>query len=231
MMKYRKELVKLLQHQVYHYGIWEIFSDFIEVSAIAVSNLIDKRYFDSREKQYLSIIKKYDKETVVLFPRMLSLLIMEIEQCNQEGNVEDILGQVFHELNIHDKWKGQFFSPPNIANMMGILTFDSKIADKSIREKGYITVNEPCCGSGSLLYGFINAMQKAGYSKEQCVVYASDIDMRCVYMTYLQCYLYGIPAIVKQMNAFSMQSNSPPFLTPACIRLLKENNMMKKKIV
>ena len=40
---------------------WQVWSDWITVSAIAVSNATDQSHFDEREKQYLSIAGKYTR--------------------------------------------------------------------------------------------------------------------------------------------------------------------------
>ena len=37
---------------------WQVWSDWITMSAIAVSNATDRSHFDEREKQYLSIAGK-----------------------------------------------------------------------------------------------------------------------------------------------------------------------------
>lgn len=40
---------------------WQVWSDWITMSAIAVSNATDQSHFDEREKQYLSIAGKYTR--------------------------------------------------------------------------------------------------------------------------------------------------------------------------
>lgn len=40
------------------------------------------------------------------------------------------------------------------------------------------------------------------------VVTATDVDIKCVWMTYLQLSLYGIPAVVIHGNSLSMQEHS-----------------------
>lgn len=37
---------------------WQVWSDWITISAIAVSNATDKSHFDEREQQYMTIVKK-----------------------------------------------------------------------------------------------------------------------------------------------------------------------------
>lgn len=47
---------------------WQVWSDWITISAIAVSNATDKSHFDEREQQYMTIVKKYTKQEVDALP-------------------------------------------------------------------------------------------------------------------------------------------------------------------
>lgn len=64
-------------------------------------------------------------------------------------------------------------------------------------EKGYITIFKPACGSGAMLLGMAKQVLKQGFSiTDNLVAFATDIDIRCVHMAYIQLSLYGIPAVV-----------------------------------
>jgi len=71
-----------------------------------------------------------------------------------------------------------------------------------INTQGYITVAEPCCGSGRMIYALCRAFKQAGYDyTKQMVIHATDIDQRSVHMTYIQMALYGIPGIAVHGNS------------------------------
>ena len=59
---------------------WQLWSDWITVSAIAVSNATDQSHFDEREKQYLSIAGKYTRPEMEAFTEMLALLVVALGQ-------------------------------------------------------------------------------------------------------------------------------------------------------
>ena len=140
---------------------------------------------------------------------MFAELVLEME--NHSEHLVDVLGELYQELNFNDEWKGQFFTPQPVSDLMGRLAFN----DKAYKEKGYITVHEPCCGGGSIIYGFANAMRDAGlnYQKDS-LIFANDIDERCVFMTYIQCSLYGIPAIVQQKDELQDKVLGDAWFTP-----------------
>jgi hypothetical protein len=55
-----------------------------------------------------------------------------------------------------------------------------------------------------MVLGAANAMRDAGYDfQRQMLVFATDIDVSCVYMTYLQLAVNGISAAVTHGNALT----------------------------
>jgi hypothetical protein len=180
------------------------------MAAISVSNAVDIKNFDVREEEYLQTIKKYTPEHQKLFPEMFARLILALEYEYHTRGFVDVLGCMFHELELHNKYKGQYFTPQHIAEMMGKLTFggsDGKPStEKAIEEQGYITVSEPTAGSGVMILGFAQAMRDENYCHStQMLVSAVDIDIKCVYMTYIQLSLYGRPAVVTHGNSLTLE--------------------------
>lgn len=202
---YRKEIVKTIGDLGYRHSTWQVFSDFVEMSAIALSNTVDWIHREEREKRYLEIINTYSKSEQQRFPEMLAYLTNAMEDSLAlDGGPTDILGQVFHEMELHNKWKGQFFTPVPVCEAMGMMMVGDKA--QMVKEKGFITVNEPCVGSGAMVLGFAKAMKANGINYcSQMVVTAQDIDLKCVHMAYLQLSLYGIPAVVIHGNTLTVE--------------------------
>lgn len=199
---HRKELISLIKKLSHKHSIWHVFEDFLAMSAFAISNSVDWVHRESREAQYMEIVGRYDRAELEAFPEMLSHLIEELERHAQFP--EDVLGRIFHELELHNKYKGQFFTPQSVCNMFGELSIGE--TDAIVDEKGYTTVNEPCVGSGAMVLGFAQAMQKRQYDfHRHMVVTAIDVDIKCVWMSYLQFALYGIPAVVIHGNSLTTE--------------------------
>ena len=202
--KHYQDILKMFNKLAYSRGTWEVFCDLLEMSALCISNTIDMRHFKKREQQYLETIGKYTPEHQMIFPEMLAKLVLALEHEYQTGGFVDVLGNLFHELKLHDRYRGQFFTPQHICTMMGKMVFDEK--DRSILEQGYISVMEPACGSGAMILGFVQAVRDHGYNhSQQILVSAIDIDIKCVYMCYVQLSLYGIPAVVTHGNSLTME--------------------------
>lgn len=98
------ELTKLIEALGRRHGTWKIFSDFLEMASEAVSNAVDLRQREARESRYLETIAKYSTEEQKQFPVMLGKLVDLMSE-----SVSDVLGKTFHELELHNKYHGQFF--------------------------------------------------------------------------------------------------------------------------
>ena len=61
-LDYKKEFLKTFKSLTYSHQSWNIWNDFVTMLACSISNSVDKTHYDEREKLYLSIIEKYNKE-------------------------------------------------------------------------------------------------------------------------------------------------------------------------
>ena len=209
-----KELIKLLKRAANAHDIYRVFNDFLEMSAIAVSNAVDFTHKAEREARYLEIIGSYEKREQALFPEMYAHLVLALDEKANTTGPEDMLGPVFHELELHNKYKGQFFTPQHIADLMARLSCPD--GGKGIaEERGYVSMCEPCCGAGVMLMSMAKALTENGLNyRTQLVCTAIDIDLKCVHMAYLQSALYGIPSVVIHGNSLLVQEWSR-WYTPA----------------
>ena len=51
-----REIVRGIQKLAYRHPAYQIFQDWLEISAIAISNSVDFANFEDREKRYLELI-------------------------------------------------------------------------------------------------------------------------------------------------------------------------------
>ncbi len=195
---HKKEIARLFVQLSERYGRHQIWSDFITLTACTISNACDKQFFDAREELYLSIAKKYTKDELEMFAQMFAVVIMALED-NPE---QDFLGSLFSALNLHNEWKGQFFTPYHIGEFMAAINLVN--AGEQLQQKDVITVNDCCCGAGCLLIAFANEARKAGIDFQQRVIFiAQDIDFIAGLMCYIQLSLLGCKAVVKIGNSLT----------------------------
>lgn len=64
----------------------------------------------------------------------------------------------------------------------------------------------PVVGAGGMVLAFARALQEYGVNyQRELLVEATDISDICIYMTYIQLSLYGIPAVVYCGNTLSQK--------------------------
>lgn len=196
----KKTMVKMFNDLSYRHQLWEVFSDFLQMVALAISNSCDFKNWNRREEEYKQIINKYTKDEQMIFPKLYGELVMTME----EEGFNDILGEIFMELELGNKWKGQFFTPYNLCKLTARVALGN--IDKIMENQKYISLNEPCSGGGAMIIAVAEIMKAKGYNpQQQLKVICQDLDIKAVYMTYIQLSLYGIPATVCHANTLSLE--------------------------
>jgi hypothetical protein len=213
---HQRELVKLIRSFSHGHHLHSVFSDFVELSALAISNSVDRTQFEAREKRYLDIVGKYTKDEVQRFPQMLGLLTLSFELRVQvtrkagevgasahSAGLTDVLGQIYMMLELGNDRAGQFFTPYSVSHMMAMMTVGD--GGEDVGNSGFMRVQEPACGAGGMVIATAHALADAGRNYQQ-VMHATciDIDPCCVHMAYVQLSLLHIPAIVVHGNALSL---------------------------
>lgn len=208
-MIHRKNLIKLIEANGRQHGTWQVFSDFVEMAAISLSNAVDRAQSEGREARYMEIVSRYSREEVERFPQMFGELVMELE-----NGPADVLGQVFMEMELGNKWHGQFFTPYEICRLMAGMMVDDHMRGL-IEARGFIRANEPTSGGGAMIIALADEMQRVGINYQRHLhVVAQDLDIKAVHMTYVQLALLHIPAVVIQGNTLALEERSR-WYTPA----------------
>lgn len=201
--RHQEQIVRLLEQLgAGKLSIWEIWEDFILMSAISIANSVDFGPAQAeREQLYTSISAKYTADEFGLFVEAFSQVVLGLETDPQQ----DLLGTVFMSLGLNDHWKGQFFTPYNIAKMMAEMTLSDRLKEK-IEANGWISVYDPACGAGALLVAFANACrtQKPSINFQTSVLFAAqDVDRLAACMCYIQLSLLGCPGYIVVDNSLT----------------------------
>ncbi|MDF2984915.1 MAG: SAM-dependent methyltransferase [Eubacterium sp.] len=189
---HQKAIVKTfdgLTHSGKH-NRWIIWSDFVTMAACTLS-MADVERREEREKLYSDISKKYTSVELEQFSSMLAEVINALEE-NQE---QDLLGELYMRLELGNDRNGQFFTPYDVCKAMSMISTGNLEAELS--KKGYISVNDCCCGAGALLIAFANEAKRQGINYQQHILFvAQDIDFTAAMMCYIQLSLLGCPGYI-----------------------------------
>lgn len=196
---------KLFRETARHRHRYEVFRDFVTMADITMHNRVN--LVDTLEAEYLATIGRYERADIDRFPKLLDELIAILE-----SEPWDALGQLYMELGIQSEHVGQFFTPPEVSELMARLTYGEAIA--SIKEP-FVTVQEPACGAGGMILAFTKVLIEAGHNPaEKMWAHCQDIDRTAALMCYLQLALWNIPGVVIVGNTLTNESREV-FYTPA----------------
>lgn len=198
----RKEFLDIFGRFSHSRGRTEIWRDFIVMAACSISNSVDKSHFDEREAMYMSIIKKYPKMEQEFFPRLFACVVMALERNPNQ----DFLGELFMTLGLSNSNAGQFFTPYHVCELMAKVTMED--LSEQVEKKGYVTLNDPCCGAGATLIAGINEARDILVKENlnfqnHVLIIAQDIDAVVAMMCYIQISLLGVAGFVKVGNSIT----------------------------
>lgn len=187
-MDYIKEFTSTLEALDRSKNISTVFLDFLTLSMCSLAQPFYRS--QNLEQRYKNTICNYTKEQAEEFSKLLARLISALEEKHQ-----DFLGQVFSANNFGNARKGQFFTPYHVSKLMAQINFTD--IENQLAENNFVTLAEPCCGSGGIIIEFAEILKEQGYNyQHQLFVEAIDIDETCFKMAYIQLSILGIPARV-----------------------------------
>ena len=219
-MDYKREIIKMIQSMSGRYAPYNIFSDWIQQSALAVQNnccLVHNKVWKDREQLYIDTAKKYTEKEHENFAQMFVWLGDALTE-----DLTDVLGQVYMESGMGNKYTGQFFTPFHLSELCARVGINLE----ELPETGRIRLNEPSCGGGGMVIAACKVLHEAGFDyQRRLTVVAQDLDWKGVYMTYLQLSLIGCRAAVVQGDTLvePYTDNYPPeriMRTPAMMGVL-----------
>lgn len=222
MNRYTKQFVDKINHAAKNSSRAKIFDDFLKCSAAAI-NRDEKIFSEIADKNlhcelFATLANALDWSISQKVLRDHSLGIsykLRLLDYDAAPKYRDILGEIFCKLELFDQGGGQVLTAQNTADIMGDLVMSKDFVRDEIQRCGYVSIKENCCGSGALILGALNALLSLNVNPcRQVRVHASDLDERCVLMTFIQLSLYGIPAVALRQNAATDEVVGEPLITP-----------------
>lgn len=202
----KKDFEQVIKSLSYSKDKGTIFSDWLEMAAIAVRQMPfnagelpkDKIYQDYEQK-YLDVAGRYGREELNQFARLTALSIEGIS--TYQG---DFLGELYSSLELNNQDAGQFFTPFTVSTLMAkMMIGDIK---QQVQDKGIITISDPASGAGGTLIAAAHEVAHQGVDPRNHVQFhAADISRNCFNMTYLQLSLMDLQAVVSHGNTISME--------------------------
>jgi len=193
-----KEFLSIFKELCYCRGCREVWADLITVMACTISNAVDKipEHFEKREKEYGDCIKRLG--SVEQVSEIFAVTVMALERNPNQ----DFLGEMYMSLELGSKWNGQFFTPYDVSRMMAEINFGD--CKEQVENKGWISVCDPCVGSGAMLIAAANVAKSKNVNYQNSILFAGqDIDRVVAMMAYIQISLLGCPGYIVVGNTLT----------------------------
>lgn len=176
-------------------SISKVFYDFIEMFALEIAIKLGHA---GKQEKYNQTKSHYKEKDLIHYNNFKTLVIKEF----QNNRFQDVFGVLFHELLLHNDFKGQFFTPYAVSEAIA----KASISEEDLQNKDFLFMNEPACGSGGMIIAASQVVEELNYNySEKMIWLAQDIDIYCVYMCYIQLNLTGVAAIVQHANSLSVE--------------------------
>lgn len=168
----------------YRWDAAQVFRDFVYY-CIEVFN-VDK------DEEFISRLKESYGDEYVVFPKLFKELVLTMNRELEHVEWFDILGTLYEVVASSSKKSsmGQFFTPPEICDLMTKFQYTEKVQGKS--------ANDPSCGSGRTLLSF-HVAHPGNY------LFGEDLDALCSRMCVVNFVLHGVIGQVQHMNSLTME--------------------------
>jgi type I restriction-modification system DNA methylase subunit len=206
---YKRQFIQTLNQVGHRHSDAEVFHDWAEVAGICLHQipynmgiLPKDEDYERLEARYMGeFVPKYGREGLTYFAQMLGIL-----QLASSLEKFDFLGEVYGELELYRKRNAEFFTPDTISRTVAKMLLDRTFLEREISEAGYIAIQEPACGAGSMLIATVQAVEELGFDPCQTMFFeGTDINRICFNMTYIQMSILGIAGYVIHGNSISQE--------------------------
>ena len=212
-------IIKGFRKITWRFSMYQVFCDTIAMAAYSLANGLEfnphvadspeerrewwkknNRRAYKRELAYLECAKRYTKQELNAIAEIIAELFVLLSEPVRGGAFSDYLGDIYMQLEMGNKYSGQFFTPFCVSRLM------AEINAVFVPNEEVLTVSDPCVGAGGMLLALANVFKNKGINyASQMLAFGVDIDIKCVHMTYLQLSWAGIPAIIYHGNTLTQE--------------------------
>lgn len=166
----------------------DVLTAFCRIMADRIDPLV------SGSSECLENAKKLTSDYTKCEQAIFETLIRLLPQILQE-NPHDFLGRCLMIMDLGNTDMGQYFTPDSLASLKQELLKQDYASE--IKKHGFIIIQEPAVGSGSLIIKIANGLVDAGFNPSAVLlVSCTDVDSFAADMAFIQLSLLGIAAEV-----------------------------------
>ena len=189
---------------------------------------------EKRIETFKRTASKYKEEELKHYQGFKTEIMNEFIKNNGEKIIfQDVLGVLFHELELQNHYKGQFFTPYNVSLTMSKLSLGINGYLNNLENEDFIELGEPAAGAGGMVIASCQIASELNINYSAKMIWRlQDLDLMCVYMSYIQLNLIGAAAVVHHMNTLAMERFDTfytlAYVTNNCFERVKAKRQIEK---
>lgn len=191
--QYRKDFQKIFaSFGRSGHTLWQVWEDFLTLASGELCGCFDQygRYDDPKLSEFKIALDRYTEEELQKIDHMFDCMV----QSFQRKADQDFLGDIFMQLGISDKWKGQYFTPYSLAKPMAMINLQKSL--DTVQDRGWCKVYDPTCGAGVTLLAVRNGLNAKGVGTDRALFIGQDISATACKMCHIQLSLMGCAGYV-----------------------------------
>lgn len=206
----------------------QVFYDFVEMFAMEIAIGVGIEA-EKRIETFKRTASKYKEEELKHYQGFKTEIMNEFIKNNGEEIIfQDVLGVLFHELELQNHYKGQFFTPYALSLCMAKISLNKETFEEDIIEFG-----EPAAGAGGMAIAACQIASESNINYSAKMIWRlQDLDLMCVYMSYIQLNLIGAAAVVHHMDTLAMERFDTfytlAYVTNNCFERVKAKRQIEK---
>jgi len=195
-------------HQKTGLRTYDVFTNWLDFVVTALSRN-DDDYLDLVDSLTARLHDDADLTRNVLesYGTAFGALVNSMEETTVPGysHPAELLGGIYEHYGANSDAFGQHFTPQNIAIAKAQMLFCTPESIRDATPDDPITISDPACGSGRLLFHAVHQLRHISPNTPTVVV-ARDIDKACAHMAVINFALHAIPAYVVHGNSLTYET-------------------------
>ena len=180
----KKSIIDSIEFLGRRYGAHNVYGDFLQMAVCAFAH-------GTYEDEYFKRIKRYSKEELYEFPKILGEVIKLFDEELSENVWCDFLGDILQEIGLTNQKNGQFLTPKDICTVMA--QFSGDMTNKSLLD--------PSVGTGRLLLAPLSCSE--GIPR---YVEGVDVDLNACNISAINLFFHGLSGRIVWGNSLSLDT-------------------------
>ncbi|MEI0493926.1 N-6 DNA methylase [Brachyspira intermedia] len=199
-----KNIYDHIKAAAYSFTTAQVFYDFAEMFAMEIAIGVGIEA-EKRIETFKRTASKYKEEELKHYQGFKTEIMNEFIK-NDKIVFQDVLGVLFHELELQNHYKGQFFTPYDVSLAMSKLSLGINGYLNNLENEDFIELGEPAAGAGGMVIASCQIASELNINYAAKMIWTlQDLDLMCVYMSYIQLNLIGAAAVVHHMDTLAME--------------------------